>query len=189
MNSKDKLWNIISEKEVFSCKIFKINEMECFLPSKNISNNFFSLKLYNWANIFAYTKEKNVILVKQHRLGANIVTVEVPAGAIEKDEDPKIAAIRELEEETGYLPENIILLKKIRVNPAIQDNFCYFFLAENCNKIKDINLDLTEEIEIVIKPISQLFNSVLSSDLIDNSLSLMSIMFAKEYFTKMNINI
>jgi len=109
MQSEDKIWKILSEKEVFSCKIFKINEMQCFLPSKNINNNFLSLKLHNWVNIFAYTKEKNVILVRQHRLGANIITNEVPAGAIEQNEDPEKAAKRELEEETSYTSNEIIL--------------------------------------------------------------------------------
>lgn len=186
MESKDKLWKILSEKEIFKCKIFRINEMNCFLASKNINNNFISLKMHNWVNIFAFTEDKNVILVKQHRLGANIVTIEVPAGAIEKNEDSKEAAIRELEEETGYVAENILLIKKIRVNPAIQDNFCYFFLATNCKKNKEINLDLTEEIEIVLKPMKELFDTILNSDLMDNSLSLMAVMFAKEYLTKNN---
>jgi 8-oxo-dGTP pyrophosphatase MutT (NUDIX family) len=170
-----------------STKIFDIYRLTSFLPSKNISHDFISIKTHDWVNTFALTEEGKVIMVRQHRLGKNIVTLEVPAGAINKDEQPDLAAIRELEEETGFTPEKLILMKSINVNPAIQDNRCHFFLALGCKKTKSQVLDATEELEVVIKDKSEIFDAIFKTDIIENSVALMSVMFAKEYLSENKI--
>ncbi|HPO49956.1 MAG TPA: NUDIX hydrolase [Spirochaetota bacterium] len=175
-----KMWKINKREKAFNCKIYNIEKLDCFLPSKNVKNDFFSINICNWVNIFALTDDDKVVLVKQHRLGKNIVTYEVPAGGIDKDEEAEIGALRELEEETGFTPEKLILMKKISVNPAIQNNDCYFYLALGCKKTKEVDFDDTEELEVVLIEKDELFKS-LFNDLIDNSLALMSVMFAKEY--------
>src|SRR5215475_8045394 len=48
-----------------------------------------------------------VILIKQYRHATGQVLLEIPAGGLKPDEDPQVAAIRELEEETGYRAEKI----------------------------------------------------------------------------------
>ena len=54
--------------------------------------------------IFPVTKEGNTLLVVQPRVFTKeTVCVELPAGYLEKDEDPLTAGKRELEEETGYV--------------------------------------------------------------------------------------
>jgi ADP-ribose pyrophosphatase len=60
--------------------------------------------------IFAITVDQRVILVRQYRPARGHVTLELPAGGIEKGEAPEAAAIRELREETGYLPGEVFAL-------------------------------------------------------------------------------
>jgi 8-oxo-dGTP pyrophosphatase MutT (NUDIX family) len=181
-----KKWKIKKKNLILNTKIFDIFNLDCFLPSKNIDHGFYSININDWINIFALTKDNKVILVKQHRLGKDMVTIEVPAGAIDENEKPEDAARRELAEETGYTTENLIQLKKISVNPAIQTNNCYFFLALDCKKTQKENFDLGEEIEVVLKDKSEVFNSV-NTDLIDNSLAFLSILLARDYLRKMVI--
>lgn len=180
---KSKIWDIVSKKSVFKERIFEIFKLSCYLPSKNIDHEFFSIDLHNWTNVFALTKEGKVILVKQHRLGKNQVTIEVPAGAINKDEKPEDGAIRELEEETGYKPKEIKLLKKISVNPAIQNNTCHFYIAFDCEKNSHTKFDTSEELEIILMNKEELFNA-LDTDLMDNSLSFLAVMLAEKFLTK-----
>ncbi|HOV14806.1 MAG TPA: NUDIX hydrolase, partial [Spirochaetota bacterium] len=139
-----KIWSINKRKKIFECKIYDIERLDCFLPSKNIENDFYSINICDWVNIFALTDDNKVLLVKQHRLGKDIVTYEVPAGGIDKGESPENGAMRELVEETGYTTDKMILMKKISVNPAIQNNDCYFFLALDCKKTKEVEFDDTE---------------------------------------------
>lgn len=184
MNNSKK-WLIKNKKSILKTKLFEIFNLECFLPSKKVDHNFYSISIFDWVNIFALTDDDRAIFVKQHRLGKNIITLEVPAGMIDKDEDPMDAAKRELAEETGYVPEKVVLLKKISVNPAIQTNNCYFYLALNCRKAQNVNFDIGEEIEVVIKDKEEVFNS-LNKDLIDNSLAFLSIILARDYLKNSN---
>ena len=176
-----KKWIIKDKELILKTKILNVFDLNCFLPSKKIDHNFYSLEINDWINVFALTDNNKVILVKQHRLGKNIVTLEVPAGAINKNENPENAAMRELAEETGYTTEKMILLKKISVNPAIQTNVCYFYLALNCRKTQEENFDPGEEIDVVLKNKDDVFNSI-NTDLIDNSLAFLSVLLARDYF-------
>jgi ADP-ribose pyrophosphatase len=177
----DKAWKINGEKEILSTKIFDVYKLDCYLPSKKIGSEFISIHTNDWVNTFAVTDDDRVILVRQHRLGKNIVTLEVPAGAVNRGEKPEIASMRELEEETGYVPGKLILMKSIPVNPAIQDNTCHFFLALDCRKSKEPVLDPTEELEVVFKERAEVFDSIFGSNLFENSVTLLSIVLAKEY--------
>lgn len=178
-----KKWIIKNKDLILKTKIFDVFNINCFLPSKKINHNFYSLELSDWINIFALTDNDKVILVKQHRLGKDIITLEVPAGGINKDEAPEVAAKRELAEETGFTTDKIIMLKKISVNPAIQTNVCYFYLALNCKKTQKKNFDPGEEIEVVLKDKKEVFNSF-HTDLIDNSLAFLSVLLARDYLKK-----
>src|SRR5438034_1916941 len=53
--------------------------------------------------------DKTVALVRQYRHAAGKYLLEIPAGSLEKDEDPRTGAIRELEEEIGVTAGNIEL--------------------------------------------------------------------------------
>lgn len=181
----NKIWSVKSEEDVFSCHITTINAKKCILNSKNISHTFYTMKMKDWVNVFAVTPENNVVMVRQHRLGKNLVTLEVPAGMLEDNEDPKEGIIRELAEETGYICDNIILMKSINVNPAIQDNVCHFFLALNCKKATETHFDETEEIETELVPLADILKTPDNgNELIQNSVSLLSILLAKNYLSE-----
>ncbi len=75
------------------------------------------------------------------------VSVGFPAGYIEKDETPYDAALRELEEETGLVPE-----KLVEVDAFYQDEGCsaaynHIFIAYNCKHTKEQHLDEGEYIK------------------------------------------
>jgi ADP-ribose pyrophosphatase len=100
----------------------------------------------DWVNIVALTPEGKILVVKQFRFGVEVMTTETPAGVIEEGEDPQVAAMRELAEETGYTTEDWTYLGSVEANSAFMDNHCHQFLAENVVQTRETEQDLGEDV-------------------------------------------
>ena len=72
-----------------------------------------------------------IVMVKQFRYPFNEFLLELPAGKLDKGEDPFNCAYRELEEETGYKSENIIKLGAIRTTPGFCSEILHLYLARD----------------------------------------------------------
>ena len=85
--------------------------------------------------ILAIDDHERVLMVRQYRVPAGRILLEIPAGTLDIDpdsgaiEDPDLAAPRELEEETGYTAKTWRALGKVAPNPAIQNNTLHTYLA------------------------------------------------------------
>lgn len=97
------------------------------------------------AIVLPVTKENNVVLTVEPRVFTKrTVGVGIPAGYIEQNELSIDAAIRELAEETGYVPEEIISLGGFYQDMGVSGAYNQLFLATNCEKKKEQNLDIGE---------------------------------------------
>jgi len=92
-------------------------------------------------------KTGEIYLQKTYKHGAGKVVVEFPAGLIDAGEEPLHAAIRELKEETGLAAEEIVSLGKCEADATGSRLMYYFFLAKDCEKVSDPELDDSEQIE------------------------------------------
>jgi ADP-ribose pyrophosphatase len=100
------------------------------------------------AAMLAFDEENKVILVKQHRFPHGYV-LEIPAGTLEKKEEPINCAFRELEEETGYRARKMTPL--ITYYPSIGYNteVIHCFVASGLKKVADLKLDDDEILSVV----------------------------------------
>lgn len=134
------------------------------------------------AIILPVTKENNCLLVVQSRNNTKEgVSVEFPAGYIEKNEEAIECARRELEEETGYIPERLELLSSFYQDQGCSSAYNYSYLALNCEKVKDQNLDQDE----IIKYFECSFDEVIELEqlgYIKDINSLYTLEKAKQYF-------
>ncbi|MDD2212818.1 MAG: NUDIX hydrolase [Clostridia bacterium] len=86
--------------------------------------------------IVALTAEKELVLVKQYRYPVQKILYEIPAGKLEKGEDPDYSARRELEEETGYSAEKWEKLASFYTAPGFSNEYMHLYLATNLVKKK-----------------------------------------------------
>lgn len=79
--------------------------------------------------ILPLTDDGRAILVRQFRYCVGRVLLEVPAGKLEPGEDPRPAALRELEEEVGMIPDRLEYLGGLYVSPGISTEVIHLYLA------------------------------------------------------------
>jgi 8-oxo-dGTP pyrophosphatase MutT (NUDIX family) len=155
----------------------------CELPDGKVIEGFV-LEYEDWATVVALTKEQEVVMVRQYRHGAQRVILELPGGAMEaKDGSPLQAARRELLEETGYASGKFIQIGCVSPNPANQTNLIYSFLALDAEKIGSQNLDGTEEIEVVLKPLEEVIAMAKNGELLQ-SMQVSAVFFALAYMDR-----
>jgi len=146
---RDLTWKILSSKYVYKNKWFHARADSCLLPDGRIIEPYFVVELPDFCNIMIVTKEERVVLVRQYRYPIRQTTLELAGGVIEKNETPVNAALREMQEETGYTSNEVEYLYKAAANPALNINTAYFFLAKNATKTTSTNFDALEDIDVV----------------------------------------
>jgi ADP-ribose pyrophosphatase len=156
MTDKVATWQIKSSRQVADCKVFKVREDTSVCDEDGREHPFYVIESPEWVNIIALTKSDEVVVIEQYRHGIGEIVLEIPGGLIDDGEAPETAAIRELAEETGYVPGKIVLLGKSRPNPAIQNNWVYHYLALDCELKQDLKFDDNESISTGLVPLAEI---------------------------------
>ena len=109
-------------------------------------------------------KDNKVLLVKQYRYAVQEYTWEIPAGKLEKNEDPYTCGIRELEEECGLGCKSMDLICEMYSTPGFCTEKIYIYKANHLKTIEnpkpmDEDEDISSQwftIEETLKMISEL---------------------------------
>ena len=150
-------WKKVGSKPVGDFRIFKLRSDICINPRTGKEHDFYVLDSVNWVNVVALTPAREVVLVRQFRVGSGTVELEIPGGMMDPGEtDPVATAIRELREETGYAGENARLLGTIFSNPAILSNRTFTVLIENCQLKHAVEFDSGEDLTTWLVPAAEL---------------------------------
>ena len=83
-------------------------------------------------------EDGTTLLVRQHRVSVDRVTLEIPAGKLDRaDEDPLDCAVRELEEETGLKAEAMTLLTSVLTTPGFCTEKIAIYLAQGLSQLRE----------------------------------------------------
>lgn len=98
-----------------------------------------------------------VVMVKQFRKPVERLLYEIPAGKLEKGENPLLCAQRELLEETGLEAKKWIKLCQFYTTPGFSNEIMHLFLAREL-VVGPSNLEDDEFLEVERIPLEKLAN-------------------------------
>jgi 8-oxo-dGTP pyrophosphatase MutT (NUDIX family) len=143
-------WELLAEEYLFTHRWLKVLKRRYRIPRDRQEADFYLFEYTHWVNVLPITEDGRMVLIRQYRPGLDEVLWEIPAGAVDANEEPLQAAKRELAEETGYEGDAWELLDTFSPNPGTHSNLSYSYLARNVRASKPQQLDCTEDIEVVL---------------------------------------
>jgi 8-oxo-dGTP pyrophosphatase MutT (NUDIX family) len=133
---------------VFNGKLFDVFQWKQSMFDGSTAT-FERVRRPHTVQLIAVTEDKKIILVKERQPDMDGPVVGLPGGRIDGKELPEVAALRELEEETGYHSDTCALWLEERPVSKM-DWTIYTYIAKDCKKINAPSLDGGEEIETIL---------------------------------------
>jgi 8-oxo-dGTP pyrophosphatase MutT (NUDIX family) len=140
-------WKTISSRYLVRDKWMTLRADRCETGAGVVVDPYYVQEPEDWVQVVAFDSQDRVLLIRQYRHGAGLVSTELPCGAVERGETPARAAARELLEETGCIAETLQPLPVLSPNPARYSNRIHGFIATGTQRAQQQQLDETEEIE------------------------------------------
>lgn len=117
--------------------------------------------------IAALTDENELLFVRQFRCPYGEIVTELPAGKLEKGEDPLQAGIRELSEETGAVARSVVSLGKLYPTPGYCGEIIHLYLATGLS-FGEQHTDEDEFIDVFRIPLGKAVEMVMADELRDS---------------------
>ncbi|MDD4602071.1 ADP-ribose pyrophosphatase [bioreactor metagenome] len=148
----------VSSKEIYNGKIIKVHLDTVLLPN----NNEATREVVDHPGAVAVVPildDGSIVLVKQYRYPVDKVTLEIPAGKLDYNEDPDDCVVRELREETGYQAKEMNRITSIYTAPGFSNEIIHIYIArklvmgEVCldeDEFVDVDIYKPEEIRVMI---------------------------------------
>lgn len=126
----------IHTEKIYDGKIVQLQVDDVTLPNGKKSKREL-IKHSGAVAVIPITKDNKILFVEQYRKPLEKPLIEIPAGKLEKDEDPELAGIRELEEETGYTAKNLQLITSFYSSPGFADEIVYIYITNELEKLEN----------------------------------------------------
>lgn len=123
----------LSTNPIFSGKIISLQVDEVELPNGRLAKREI-VKHPGAVAIIPITDDNKIVMVDQYRAALERTIIEIPAGKLEKGEEPRESAIRELEEETGYECNSLEWLISFYTSPGFADEIIHVYIAKGLTK-------------------------------------------------------
>ena len=156
----------ISSKYIFEGQVVRLRYDEVELPDGSFSTREI-VEHNGGVAVAAITDNDEIILVRQYRHPYGEVILEIPAGKMEKGEDPFECGKRELKEEAGAEAQHYELLAVDYPSPGYCGEKIYIYYAEKLT-FGEAQLDEGEFLDVLFIPFQKAVEMVMSGEIKDS---------------------
>jgi 8-oxo-dGTP pyrophosphatase MutT (NUDIX family) len=171
-------WEVEEEKVLLKTSVATIKSGPVKCCRSGRKKDFYLFDFPDWVNVVAVTPDNQLVMIRQFRYGSRRSEIEIPGGMIDPGEDAVTAACRELQEETGYVGIDPVIIGKVCPNPAIQRNVCYTVLVREARQTASRKFDDMEDIECFLRSYEEV-ETLIRDEIINHGLVLNALMFYK----------
>ncbi|MBN6888342.1 ADP-ribose diphosphatase [Cytobacillus horneckiae] len=126
----------LKTEKLFSGSVISLQIEDVELPNGKTSKREI-IKHPGAVAVLALTDDNKIVMVEQYRKALEKTIVEIPAGKLEKGEDPLECAKRELEEETGYGCAEMEWLISFYTSPGFADEIVHLYIAKELKTVEN----------------------------------------------------
>jgi len=172
-------YRIVKSEVIFKGKVFNtiVNQIEYDSGNKAVRE---VAEHPGGAVVVPVTDDGKIVMITQHRFPMNEVLLELPAGKLNKDEDPFICAVRELEEETGYKSNNVKELGSIYTTPGYSTEKLWIYLAKDLKPGNHNREEGEFGMQVLELSFDEIENKIHSGDIVDSK-TICGIFLAKKF--------
>jgi ADP-ribose pyrophosphatase YjhB (NUDIX family) len=116
----------------------------------------------DWSVATPITADGRLVMTRQWRQGALVISLECPGGVVDPGETPAQAAARELREETGFTGVEAGRLLKVRPNAATQRNWFHATVFTDCRRTAEPDDSATEKLDVFLMRGAEVMDAIRS---------------------------
>lgn len=166
MNDEMLIEKKVSSEYIFDGRLLQVYRDTIELPNGKPATREY-IKHQGAVAVVPVTDEGEIIAVRQYRYPVGKVTIEIPAGKLDKGEEPLDAAKRELSEETGVESADIEYIGGLYPSVAYTDEIIHMYVAKNL-KYGQMHTDADEFLDVVKIKIDDFVDMILKGEIMDS---------------------
>jgi len=175
-------WTLKSTKQVY--ENYYLTVYEDMLNLAGTPKKYIRAERQNYSTIVPFTSDGRILTIKSYRHLVDSYQIEVPSGYIDEGESPEQAAVRELEEETGFVAEKMLPVGSYTLDYSMIIQTGYIFAAYGLENKGRQQLGNMEILEMEFLPVQQIKDLLLGGKIL-NAASIVALYRAIEFDSRL----
>lgn len=159
-----KPWKRLNRTTIYDTRHMRLHEDAVELPGGEVLNDYSVVEFNDVVSCVATDESGNVIMLEEYRYAVNDTMLQTSAGTIVRGaEDPQMAALRELKEETGYTATDIKKVGELYDYPSKATHVIHVFRVKGAKKTGATALEPSEQIRVKLMRPAEVKQAVLTN--------------------------